>query len=231
MKHSIKYFITACLLAFFSSCSNNEPHPVRSDLEYFPLKKGVYQLYQVEETQYTVVEGPVTQNYQLMTEVTDSFPSTGGGTTYVIYRSIRIDETDSWQYLDTWSVKANENAVVVDEGTTSYVKLAFPARTGKVWDGNFYNANGEDEYTFKSVGTTISVNATSYDDCVDIIQNDYQDPIVSVDVRREVYARGVGLVLKEVNLLNYCTDVDCLGKQEIETGTVLKQEIIEYGVR
>ena len=61
-----------------------------------------------------------------------------------------------------------------------------------------------------------------------VIQEDNQDFIVSLDQRREIYAQGVGLVMKEVILLNYCTNPDCIGQQIVESGRKLTQYLLEY---
>jgi hypothetical protein len=72
-------------------------------------------------------------------------------------------------------------------------------------------------------------NGLNFPDVVTVLQEDNQDVIVQMDFRQERYARGIGLVSKEVTLLNYCTQPSCLGQQKIESGRVYKQQIIAYG--
>lgn len=229
LKFTVKYFLVAYLTVLLGSCTT-DPEPLRSDLEYHPLKKGLYHVYKVEETEYTVVNGAFERSYQLMTEVVDSLP-TPEGYKYVVHRSIRENDSSAWEYKDTWSVIANNLRVVTDEGSVSFIKLAFPVSKGKTWDGNAYNTLGEDEYEMQSIGEIATVNSVEFEDCIVVNQNDFDDPIVSMDIRKEVYARGVGLILSEISLLNYCTDTDCLGQKKIEDGIIRNQTIIGYGVR
>ena len=52
-----------------------------------------------------------------------------------------------------------------------------------------------------------------------------------LDQRKEVYARGVGLIYHEIKQLHYCTADNCRGQEKVENGLDYKQEIIEYGVQ
>lgn len=210
-----------------ASCSK-DPEPRRADLEYFPLRTGYYQIYEVDETNYTVAGGASSSSYQLKAEVVDSLP-TADGYRYRIQRYVRNNDSAQWSYVDTWSAIATSLRVTVSEGNTSYVKLTFPAAEGKKWNGNAYNTLGEDEYEIESVGQPL--DSLGADDCIIVMQEDLDDPIVSMDVRKEIYARGIGLVYREISQLNYCTDPDCLGQKQIEDGIISRQKIIEHGVQ
>ncbi len=61
-------------------------------------------------------------------------------------------------------------------------------------------------------------------------QNDDDDIIVRTDIRKEVYARDAGLILREIRILNYCT-AGCGEFGEIESGVEYAQMIQSYGVR
>lgn len=230
MKHLGKSAILAVAIVVAGACDTSGPEPSQPALNYFPLQTGLYQIYRVEEVRYSVVEGAVESSYQLMLEIVDSI-STDEGYKYVIHRSTRSDETSPWQYIDSWSAMVTNFNVIVDEGGVSYVKLAFPAGDGKTWDGNTYNIKGEDEYEMEDVGKPYATDEQEFEDCIVVNQNDLDDPIVSKDMRKEIYARGIGLVVKEVSQLNYCTDPDCLGQKKIEDGIELTQRILEYGIR
>ena len=69
----------------------------------------------------------------------------------------------------------------------------------------------------------------SFDDSVTILENNDIDPIVKHDVRKSAYAKSIGLVYREITILEYCTVGDCIGKQIVENGTILKQTLNEYG--
>lgn len=214
-------------VAGFAWACSTDPKPIVSDLSYMPLMKGVYQVYDVDSTWYTAT-GEHSLHYELMTEVVDSFPNASNGYTYVIYRYKRDSPAADWQYMDTWSAWATDLRVVVSEGNTSFVKFVLPVSEGVTWNGNSLNNLGEDEYQLVNTRKPFSLEGKTYEDCIEVNQNDDDDMIVKTDIRREIYARGKGLILREARVLNYCTS-GCVDFGEIESGVVYSQKILEYG--
>ncbi len=230
MKHFLKYLPLALIMFF--ACGKDDFSPIDAGRDYFPLQKGLYQIYNIDSTGYSQTSQPVNRQYQIMVEVTDSFPSSGPSYTYVLSRSIRASEAALWRNLDTWSVKIVNGEAIVSEGNTPYVKLFFPVETGNSWDGNKFNTLGQDDYDLIDVNKPFTLeHGIIFELTLTVQQELNDDPIVFQDIRKEVYARGVGLIHKEINQLTYCTDDSCLGQQIIESGILYKQEIIEYGLR
>ena len=64
---------------------------------------------------------------------------------------------------------------------------------------------------------------------VTVVQEDNQDFTVNLVRRFEIYGRHIGVVYKEEIDLSYCTDEDCIGQQVIESGSELRQSLVEYG--
>jgi hypothetical protein len=228
------------LLVILWSCADTGEVTVDHDAAYFPLRTGIYQIYDVKETRIDQVN-TTELTYQLRTEVTDSFPNPQGGYTYVITRSTRTTPASAWAPRDTWSARADDKGIIVNEENIAYVKLAFPFAGGKSWNGNALNALGGKEkcgttqetcdiYRLEDVleefdaGTGLSFAKT-----VTVLQNNDTDVIVSQDVRKEIYALDAGLVYKESTILEYCTVGPCLGKQQVENGFIYRQVINEYG--
>lgn len=211
------------------ACSSDDLTEADIGKDYFPLRTGQYQIYSVEATVYEL-GSPTTSFYQLKTVVVDSFLTTQGDYRYVIHRSKREDDESDWQYLDTWSVQMDDREIAVSEGNVSFVRLKFPLRVGLKWNGNEYNTLGPDDYQLETIRESEVFNDEVFADCISINQHDNQDFIVYLDQRREVYARHVGLVYKEITQLQYCTQVGCLGEQIVETGLIYKQTINAYGV-
>lgn len=229
MKHFYKYLAFALLAV---SCSKDEFRTPDIGLNYFPLRTGYYQTYNVNETVYSEVTAPEKRVYQLKVEVADSFPNTGeAGYTYVLRRSKRANENVAWQDLDTWSVRENDRELVVTEGNRPFLKLAFPVRKGNAWNGNKFNNLDADEYEIQALDEPFTAGGTTFEQALVVNQENNEDLIVFQDNREEVYARNVGLIYKQTTQLRYCTSDDCLGQQKIKSGIIYKQEIIAYGVR
>jgi hypothetical protein len=230
----------AIMILFAFGCSTNEPIAVPRVSDYFPLRSGAFQIYHVDSV--VVKENVETAyNYELKTEVTDSFSNAAGGYTYVIQRFKRISSSSPWTALGSWSARADAFQAVTNEGNISYVKIASPLGNGKAWDGNALNVMGGTEkcldhdshtcdiYAIESFGKPVSLAAGTFDNTLTIVQNDNNDVIVSQDKRSEVYALNTGLVYREVNFLEYCTNAQCVGAQFVTAGLKYKQTISDYG--
>ena len=226
MKGFIGFLLISIVLA---ACEGSEIPPVRDISEYFPLRKGLYQVYEVHEKKHYSATAVEESTYQLKAEVTDSFPSSNGLFTYVIHRSTRLSPTDPWQPLDSWSVRRDHSEVIVTEGSTPYVKMKLPYLTENTWDGNAYNTLGADDYTYDEVDAPRDVDGISFMKTVLVEQEHNDDPIVFRDERQEIYAADAGLVYKKLIQLRYCTDDACLGQQKIDEGTEMTMVIREYG--
>ena len=217
------------VLALLAGCDADNPQPIDSGSDYFPLETGAYRIYTVEEVHYANGSEPQSMQYELMTRIVDSIPSNGKDVTYVIYRSKRMDVTQPWEVVDTWSARKDKTRAIMYEGNIPFVKLAFPVKNGGRWNGNEYNTLGDDGYELKNVGQSTELNGLIFENTAAVEQEINDDFIVFRDERMEVYARGVGLIAKKIVQLHYCTDDPCLGQQLIDEGLEFNMEIKEYG--
>ncbi len=229
------------MIVLLMGCAEDESIVIERDSDFFPLAVGNYHLYQVNETQYTPLDPPVDLIYDLMLSVVDSFENTSGGITYVINRSRKDEGQNSFSYLDTWSARVELSQIVVNEGNIPFVRLAFPLVKGKQWNGNALNILGGEQscganptfscdiYKIENEEVPFELNGEILTETIDVLQNNNTDLIVKKDVRKEIYARNIGLVYKESTILEFCTVGDCIGQQQIERGMILKQTLIEYG--
>ncbi len=230
---------TFFLLLLLAACYSREIGPRTSGSEYYPLKVGLYWIYDVTETKITQLGGQTVNTYQLKVQITDSV-LTSGAVMYTMHRFTRTDATAAWSATTTWSARKDQFQAVQQEGNTPFVILSFPLSEGKTWDGNSANnlggkdkcSNGEikcDNYSVSGLAKRFESGSLFYDNSVTIIENNDSDPIVGTDIRKEVYAAATGLVYREVNQLQYCTVGDCIGKQIVENGTIVKQSLNDYG--
>jgi len=203
-----------------------------SDAEYFPLRKGFYQVYSVHSIHYLAMTKVEDVTYQLKTEVIDSFVNEQGGYTYTIHRSRRNTESDPWQFQQLWSVRMTSTSVVVYEENIPFIKIVFPAIENRRWDGNALNNLEKDEYTLTSSGDWSELEPEGPSgQFIRIVQEDAFDIITMKDQREEVYVRNVGLVYREIDDVVYCsTEGQCeIGAQVIDNGTIYVQTLISYG--
>lgn len=226
MRQYHKYFVLLFLISI--SCSTDEVKPVDIGLNYMPQRVSAYQVYSVDQTVYSEVADPEDSHFEIKMEVVDSFPDVNGDYTYVIHRSKRQTSTDEWEYLDTWSSRVNDQQAIVNEENIPFVKISFPVKNDKQWNGNEFNINDADTYEMKSLDEPFTVGDQTFSKTIFIDQEDVEDLLIK-DKRFEIYARDIGLIYKEVTDLNYCDDVDCFGQQQIKSGVIFKQSITSHG--
>ena len=212
----------------FQSCGEDDPVK-GSDQEYFPLQTGFYQVYDVVKKEYKNQALPDISMYELKTEVVDSFANLDGGFTFVIHRSVRSMETDPWQFREAWSARTNSYQAISTEGNISFVSIGFPAIRNKEWNGNALNTLVADSYQIGDIGKPYELpTGDSYNDAMVIIQQDEENELKR-DQREEVYARGVGLIYKRSDVIDYCDDSSCFGQKIIRDGVEYLQVLKEHG--
>jgi hypothetical protein len=98
------------------------------------------------------------------------------------------------------------------------------------WDGNQFNNSTTESYVISELNASITLpSGFEAEQSLTVIQNDLLDNIVETDQRKEVYAKGVGLIYKEIIQLQYCTNPNCLGQQKVDKGVILIQSLKEHG--
>jgi hypothetical protein len=235
MKRVSLFFI---LLFILVGCSNEDPISTDIGLNYFPLRTGDSWIYQLEETTINQTSTLSTM-YELRVTVVDSSKNATGGYTYTFHRDKRTTAADPWQTFETWTARVNQNKLIQAEGNTLFVKLVFPLANTLTWNGNqfnnlpnggnLFNGSGSESYQASNYNqaTTLTTNL-EYANTITITHNNFDDPIVGKDVRKEIYARDVGLIYKEVTQLEYCSVGDCLGQQKVDKGVILIQTLKSY---
>jgi hypothetical protein len=223
------------------ACETSPEIVTNNGLDYFPLKVGAYQIYSVEDTQ---ISQSIEQkfSYELKHLIIDSSVNLEGGYSYIIQRQKRDNANLPWESMDAWTSRITDRQAIVKEGNTSYVKITFPTLNGLEWNGNSFNTLGGDQScgenkdrpcdVYKLEGLSkefILADGITFAETLTIIQNENTDLIVKQDVRKEVYAKGVGLIFKESVVLEYCTTPNCLGDQKVNKGLRYKQTIKAYG--
>ncbi len=219
------------ILAILFVLGCNETLEVNSESlgeDFYPISIGQYRIYDVEEIQYKIV-GFDTLNYQLRETIFDSIQSIDQ-TTYLLRRDIRSDEMDEWESDSIWSVTSTDLYIAVSENSIPFIKLTFPVITGREWDGNSLNSRSNQTYYYESIPQPIidSITASKH---IRVIIEDIEPNITGVDLRSEIYVRGIGLVEKDYLTQENCTASDCgddLGK--VIGGRSIKQRLIDIGL-
>ncbi len=217
------------LLSLLSGCGPTiEPNNSNFGITYFPLEKGLFKSYDAEVIEFTLL-GFDTTKFQLKEIVVDSFFNADNGYTYILNRYTRSTAEDDWKIETVWTARKSANQIIVNENNISYAKLSFPIEDGLKWNGNAYNAKGEEVYTIQNMEQEQTFNGKALK-ALGVLQGS-EKTLVRNDQRHETYAENVGLVEKFSLVVEFVSDSqdEQYGKDVIVAGRSYKLSLIDYG--
>lgn len=252
-----KLYYALLLAMIFVGCERMTETIPPVSYDYYPLIEGKYKIYQIDSTTYDEYNCTVqTTSYQLK-EVTGVQGTDGEGDVYYkLERYIRANATQPWtlQNVGTEKVENNELQRVVDN--QRIINMVFPLKENTSWDGITYIRRDTlvpirggaidmykdwDDFVCTNIGTTFLDTASNviYPDAAQIEQ---VDKVNNIERRasKEVYANGIGLVFKYMEILDTqcrvgCTGVgniaDCIAtpwRLKAEKGFILTQTLIDH---
>lgn len=202
----------------FVSCQPGNSDPVSSGYDYFPLETGHYVIYDVNEHRYALNAAPVQRTYQLKEVVGVAYADVTGQRAYQLLRYRRLAAGQPWQADSVWSARLIADEGIRTENGLDIVKLRFPLSDRLRWDGNRYNAAGEDAYELRNSGLPYRVSDKQFAETVTVVAQQ-DSTLIAQDKRIEVYARQVGLIYKEQVQLQFCSSTPtCIGTFQIDYG-------------
>ena len=225
---SIFLLIASISTLFWQCTETKELSPEELGTTYFPLKTGIYSIYQVYGTRYVSSNDSIEFSYLLKENVLDSFENLESGISYIIERQKKYNEVDPWAIDSIWTARKDERTAVLVENNVPMVNLTFPFKENKIWDGNKLNDKSEDEFEMIQIRQPYTDSFGSYERTVTVIQEDLPDIFVKSILKKEIYAEDKGLVFKESIILNY-RQGDDYGLEIIESGLKYFQHLVEYG--
>jgi hypothetical protein len=229
------------LAVFVAGCESKykDPDPVAMGYDYYPLEKGQYRVYQVQDVRY-VNDDTYTQRFQLRERVDSSFIDQTGQEVFKIIRSIRPNAQAAWLDDSVMTVAKKSNMVVLTKDNTRYIKLVFPVKNGLEFVGDLYNTrtvtegavrkirNFKEVYTIESVGEAFEHENKTYQNTATVVQGLLFTEKFD-DNRFEVYADGIGLAYRLFRRLDYKSCDSCGDDLIIESGHEREEVLIDHG--
>ncbi len=238
------------LLPLLTGCmADADPFPAAPlEADYFPLFPGKYAEYVVDSLVFdpTASEPSYSRRVLVREMVTDTFRRSDGRIAYRIERAERSADSLSWQTTQVFSATREDNRIIVQEDNLTFIRLVLPPREGTRWDGNAFldpatvvTVAGESLEMFKHWSYMISAPPASleldggklrFDAVVTVTEADDENLI---ELRRSAarYAKGVGLVYREVWILDTQCVTDCIDRtweEKAEKGFILRQQITNH---
>ena len=227
---TLSWFLFSLIFASaIASCSTNSLEPETVDLgtEFFPLETGQYVDYQVENIQFTLINDPDTNRYQIRELIADTFTDINGDPAFRLERFRRANASAVWQLDSVWVAKRSLSQAIVVQSNLPLIKLTFPLEEVKPWDGNILNGLDKDLYEITNLNKAFTIDNFNFTKTLKVIQSN-DSSLVSMDRRNEIYAENVGLIYKDSIVVTFCTEsFDCF--TQIESGRKSTQAVIGYG--
>ncbi len=189
------------LVFLFSSCEEeNTTPPPEVGYSYFPLVTGSERIYQVDSLAYDNNAGITdidTFRYYYREQVGEVYSASNGESWFMIYRSFADTLDGNWLVSNTWRALQNELYAQQNEDNRVFVKMVFPVKENKSWNGNMFNAL--DAITYRYISTEVPYNHFAN---TIVIQMENDSNAIEVIRRNEQYAKDVGLVYLKYDSLN-----------------------------
>jgi hypothetical protein len=236
--------ITAIFAVFFliscASKSETETLPNRGK-EYYPLSIGNTAIFTLDSVIYDPLPTGIkidTYRWEAREILTDTLRAKTGALGYVVDRSIKSNSSADWTPRETFNASLTGDYALLTENNLTYIKFPNYFDVGTNWDGNLFNdvstkleVAGEvlepfsKKWTFEviSYGKAEKIGIKDYADVLTIQAQ--SDPKILTEKRYslEKYAKGVGLVYREVKILDtQKLDANIAWEKKAQKGFVMK---------
>ena len=196
MKRKILFFIFIC--SVIDGCKPDHIVLENPSINYLPTTIGKWIIYDIDSTYYNDFDMSVNHyTFQIMERIDASFTDNEGRPTQKVLQFKRDNDTIEWTLVKAFTINLTNQRAERTEDNVRYVKLGFPISISTRWDGNAFNANGEEEYEYSNLHHPGMINGISFDSTITASNtNDFPNSIFDY-VIEEQYANGVGLVYRK----------------------------------
>jgi hypothetical protein len=197
-------FIALCFLfsLVFFSCKKDEKTivPINYGYNYAGLTVGKYVIYDVDSIFYNVPFGIIKNfKFQLKEVVDSKYIDAQGKEAYKIIRYKKDTAVSpDWVHQVVWNATITNSNFQKVEDNVRFVKLIFPVKNGKKWNGNSMNTLSAWEYEYASTHQPERIGTTNLDSVTTVTQfDDGNEILIQRQFYQEKYATNIGLVYKK----------------------------------
>lgn len=193
------YFLFS--LVFFSCKKDEKTVTINYGYNYAGLTVGKYVIYDVDSIFYNVPFGVVANFKFQIKEVVDSkYIDAQGNEAYKIIRYKKDTAVSpDWVHQVVWNAAITNSNFQKVEDNVRFVKLIFPIKNGKKWNGNSMNTLSAWEYEYTSTHQPERIGTTNLDSVITVTQfDDGNEILIQRQFYQEKYAANIGLVYKRI---------------------------------
>lgn len=252
----LNLLLLTAVISVFYACDIKETESLDLNFgyEYYPLQVGQIREFAVDSILFDpALNGTPTDtnSWFIRESITDSFPGQDGLTWYRIERAQRQSESLPWQVGKVYAAARSKQQAYRTEENLRFIKMTFPLQANKTWDGNaFFSTRtavevaGEQiemfvdwDYRILSLADPLQVGDLLLDSVCSIQLADSEN-LVEYRQGKEHYAKNIGLVYRELQILDTQCAVCCNGDfgvcatidwgQKAEKGFILRQRLLRW---
>ena len=196
-------YIILILFAFWS-CQKTDEDTFDAGYNYFPIQTGYYTIFKVQEYTYDDFTSTIDTNIYLLKEKFDSsFTDGEGRNAYLLkrYTKADVDSITDWKLVDVWTAYKGKDQAERFEENVTFIKLIFPLKRNKSWDGNAKNDSLSQIYKVLDYDLKEAYGGKTFMQTCRINQYENKN-LIEDELSEEVYARDFGLVFKVMRKLS-----------------------------
>jgi len=217
-----KYLLILAVPFLLASCAKKviPPEDIELGLAYFPLEEGHFVEYEVDSIIYDDFNLQIdTTSLKFRDEVDRSILDNEGRESWVVNRLKRYNDNDPWVADHTYYVTKDNFKIEVQEQNLRFIKMVFPTKINTRWYGNSYVSSltnpefrwlDDWQYEYTDIEQSFNTGHKNFKNTNSILQQDYiegqpSDPnaFSAYTYGKEVYAKNVGMVFKELTRWEY----------------------------
>ena len=202
MSRVVSFLLISAVIGLYA-CKESTESPDDFGYNYFPVEIGRFVSYQVDSIFHDdALDVHDTVRFYLKEQYESIFNDASGRETYRIERFKKDSLEHDWILKDIWFANVTTTTAERVEENVRYLRLAFPVRETTTWDGNSMNMESEWEHEYTSIDEPQSVLGVLFDSTLVVSQRDELN-FAEREFGAELYARGIGLIEKELVLLEF----------------------------
>lgn len=226
--------ILSIVVLFFSCKKDTIIPPPDLGYNYYPGTIKSYVVYDVDSVVYNPVSGDTAKYKFQIQEVMDTLITDNSNRPTI--KLIRYRKNYSatipyssmtWTLQSVWVANKTTTDVEVVEENIRYTKLAFPASLNGKWNGTAHADTTAQTYQYTAFDAPLTLNGNAFSKTLTVRQA-YGGNKIYYQNYYEQYARGVGLIYKQLINYNY-PNTGVLDSGHIVGGTYYVMTVNSYG--
>lgn len=240
--------IPTCFVAiWFGACDTTaDDYQAELGLDYFPLAVGKTIVYEVDSTIFDPTGDTRVRHSKTFVkeETVDTLTDNLGQPLFKVERFERPNDTAAWKVAKVFTKSIQENQAIWTEDNLRFIKMTFPLRKNNTWNGNLHfdptlivTVAGETMEMFKGWAAKVKtlaepaeIGAFQFLETVTVEEANNEN-LIELRTAKSVYAKGIGLVYRELWILDTQCIEDCAGlawEEKAEKGFIVKQTVISH---